>query len=69
MQFRPSAWQQSVSIVTGSDWSPQNRLPVQISRQAALGKAIVLSNAFFACRESSRVCWATIGTFDRITLE
>lgn len=31
-------------------------------------KAMVVINAFSAWRESSRVCWTTMGTFDSITL-
>ena len=35
---------------------------------SAPGKAIVLSSAFSACRESSRVCCTTIGASDSNTL-
>ena len=37
-------------------------------RDHSAGKAMVLSKASAACRVSSRVCCATIGTFDLITL-
>jgi hypothetical protein len=37
-------------------------------RQSLLANAMVLSSAFSACRESSRVCCTTIGTSDSTSI-